>query len=71
MNYDHHLARMQDSVEGAVATAAAPACPACGQAIDHCLGHGMLGDPVGYHALTMHGDGDHTLCHPNGCEGES
>lgn len=44
-------------------------CPACGEAPDHCLGHGMMGDPRGYALLTAHGNGDHSDCHPVGCDG--
>lgn len=44
-------------------------CPACGQPIDYCLGHGEIGDPVGRRILDNHdGDIDHSSCHPNGCE---
>lgn len=43
-------------------------CPACGQPIDHCQGHGMIGDPIGYATLTAHDEGDHTMCHPAGCD---
>lgn len=37
-------------------------CPACGSWIDHCQGHGEIGDPFGYKVLQMHDDDDHTQC---------
>ena len=43
-------------------------CPACGDYIDYCQGHGEIGDPVGFAILTAHDDGDHGGCHPEGCE---
>lgn len=43
-------------------------CIACGDPIDYCQGHGMIGDPTGYAILQAHDDGDHSGCHPNGCE---
>ena len=43
-------------------------CPACGDPIDYCQGHGEIGDPVGFAILQAHDDGDHTGCHPGGCE---
>lgn len=43
-------------------------CPACGQPIDYCQGHGIIGDPAGYAVLSMHDNGDHSQCHPAGCD---
>ena len=44
-------------------------CPACGAAIDYCTGHGDIGDPDGAAVITAHHEyGDHTRCHPAGCE---
>ncbi len=43
-------------------------CPACGDRIDYCQGHGEIGDPAGYAILEAHDDGDHAKCHPNGCD---
>lgn len=41
-----------------------PLCPACGQPIDYCQGHGPLGDPVGNHILYCHDELDqHDKCH--------
>lgn len=37
-------------------------CPACGSFIDHCQGHGEIGDPYGYRILTQHDDDNHTDC---------
>lgn len=37
-------------------------CPACGEPIDYCQGHGELGDPAGWAVLTMHDNGDHSHC---------
>lgn len=38
-------------------------CPACGQPMDYCPGHGQIGDPEGFHILAMHEAGDHSRCH--------
>lgn len=48
------------------------ACPACGDSIDYCQGHGEIGDPWGYRVLRLHDDGDHSLCVRtiDGCVGE-
>jgi hypothetical protein len=43
-------------------------CPACGQPIDYCQGHGEIGDPEGARILAAHDDGDHADCHPDGCD---
>lgn len=43
-------------------------CPACGQPIDYCQGHGEIGDPQGAAILAAHDEGNHMLCHPEGCE---
>lgn len=43
-------------------------CPACGQPIDYCQGHGEIGDPVGFETLRLHDIDIHVRCHPNGCE---
>ena len=40
-------------------------CPACGQPIDYCQGHGLIGDPVGVVTLEMHDRGIHSRCHEN------
>lgn len=37
-------------------------CPACGEPIDYCQGHGQIGDPVGLAILVAHDDGDHERC---------
>lgn len=47
-------------------------CPACGEPIDYCQGHGPIGDPFGYSVLQAHDNGRHTLCvtlcdQPNRC----
>lgn len=42
-------------------------CPACGDPIDYCQGHGEIGDPAGRAILDAHDDGDHSQCHPEGC----
>ena len=39
-------------------------CPACGEFIDYCPGHGDLGDPILAAVLRAHDDGDHHACHP-------
>ena len=44
-------------------------CSACGEPIDYCQGHGEIGDPDGWDILARHDAGNHTLCHPEGCEG--
>jgi hypothetical protein len=61
-----HIHRLDQSTMHAVPDVGT--CPACGQAIDHCPGHGMIGDPCGYEALQRHDGGDHAICHPSGCE---
>jgi hypothetical protein len=43
-------------------------CPACGDVIDYCQGHGEMGDPAGFAILAAHDDGNHHECHPDGCE---
>lgn len=42
--------------------AAADACPACGEPIDYCQGHGEIGDPEGFRVLQRHDLGDHSGC---------
>lgn len=39
-------------------------CPACGDPIDYCQGHGPIGDPVGAAILEAHDNDDHSTCHP-------
>lgn len=43
-------------------------CPACGEPIDYCQGHGEVGDPHGRAILDAHDAGDHSGCHPEGCD---
>jgi hypothetical protein len=43
-------------------------CPACGDWIDYCQGHGEIGDPYGFEILERHDAGDHSECHPAGCD---
>jgi hypothetical protein len=43
-------------------------CPACGDIIDYCQGHGEIGDPWGATILNQHDGGDHSGCHPDGCD---
>lgn len=43
-------------------------CPACGDLIDACYGHGEIGDPMGAEILASHDREDHAECHPYGCE---
>ena len=43
-------------------------CPACGDVIDSCQGHGEIGDPAGYEILQKHDAGDHSECAIVGCE---
>jgi hypothetical protein len=43
-------------------------CPACGNPIDYCQGHGEVGDPAGRAILDAHDNDDHSGCHPDGCE---
>ncbi len=38
-------------------------CPACGNPIDYCQGHGEIGDPIGFTILREHDDGDHERCY--------
>lgn len=39
-----------------------PRCPACGEPMSYCRGHGVLGDPRGWEVLNLHEGGDHTAC---------
>lgn len=43
-------------------------CPACGDVIDYCQGHGPIGDPVGSRILEQHDADDHSECDPRGCD---
>ena len=43
-------------------------CPACGDVIDYCQGHGEMGDPAGFAILAAHDDDDHSECDPDGCD---
>lgn len=43
-------------------------CPACGDPIDYCQGHGPLGDRARYDVLWRHDGDDHDGCHPDGCD---
>lgn len=43
-------------------------CPACGEMIDYCLGHGQWADPEGYKTLMYHDFGNHSRCRKEGCE---
>jgi len=43
-------------------------CPACGDPIDYCQGHGIIGDPSGARILALHDDGSHVHCDPAGCD---
>lgn len=45
-----------------------PRCPACGDPIDYCQGHGVMGDPEGFVILALHDEGDHSRCHERGCD---
>lgn len=42
-------------------------CPACGDPIDYCQGHGEYGDPLGFRILDNHDAGYHMDCHERGC----
>lgn len=44
-------------------------CPACGDLVDHCQGHGPEADPYGARIIDQHEEGDHSSCVPFGCEG--
>lgn len=45
-----------------------PRCPACGEPIEYCSGHGPVGDPAGYAILLRHDRDEHDRCHPVGCD---
>lgn len=45
-----------------------PRCPACGDYIDYCQGHGEIGDPEGRLTLNLHDIGNHLRCNPKACE---
>ena len=42
-------------------------CPACGDPIDYCQGHGEIGDPGGAAILAAHDADDHRFCNLRGC----
>ena len=42
--------------------AAESLCPACGDLMDCCSGHGEIGDPVGFTILAAHESGEHDEC---------
>lgn len=42
-------------------------CVACGNPIDYCPGHGLIGDPIMALVLERHSNGDHCACHPSTC----
>lgn len=42
-------------------------CPACGEYIDYCQGHGEIGDPDGHDTLARHDRGDHSKCLIGAC----
>jgi hypothetical protein len=46
-------------------------CPACGDPIDYCTGHGPIGDPVGADILARHDAGEHDACNVDGCDDAS
>lgn len=43
-------------------------CFVCGDHVDYCQGHGESGDPAGASIVHQHDMGDHSHCHPNGCD---
>lgn len=43
-------------------------CPACGEFISYCQGHGEIGDPYGHQILEQHDEDNHSMCHPAGCD---
>lgn len=45
-----------------------PECPACGEGIQWCQGHGEIGDPDGAAILAAHDEGDHSRCLIEDCE---
>lgn len=53
---------VQDALD-AIVPIAVDLCPACGQPIDHCQGHGVIGDPWGWEILNNHDQGKHDQCH--------
>ena len=41
-------------------------CPVCGEYIDYCGGHGIIGDPFGAAIIEDHYENDkHDNCHEN------
>lgn len=46
-------------------------CPACGDPIDYCQGHGESGDPKAFIIIERHDIGKHDTCHYNSdCKSE-
>lgn len=70
MQYEERVAPTLDS-DGPNYSADDPAygyCLVCGDPVDYCPGHGETGDPAGFAIIQQHDLGDHSHCHPNGCE---
>lgn len=42
-------------------------CPVCGDPVDYCPGHGLMGDPSGWLTLRLHDRDIHTRCVPTVC----
>lgn len=42
-------------------------CPVCGKPLASCEGHFGANDPDAMAILDRHDDGNHTMCHPDGC----
>lgn len=57
---DEYAAMLRRAAEDA---AALDYCPACGDVIDYCRGHGEIGDPAGAVILADHDEGNHEGCH--------
>ena len=61
------LTRKARNVTTQIADDEVSRCPACGDPIDYCPGHGRNADPVGWGTLVAHDLGAHDRCHPSGC----
>lgn len=64
-NYAEYMAAHSTDtidIEGYIAS---ERCPACGEYLDYCYGHGEMGDPINYRILVLHRRGNHSACHPH------
>jgi hypothetical protein len=64
----HHVTGAIERGEAEAIVEVTSCCPACGEPIDYCQGHGELGDPDGYWIIEQHDKGEHQYCDKRGCD---